>query len=185
MNARRAVLIGLQVALVVGYSAATLTFAGQSRDFIIARNNGRAETAARATHAALPATYVFGANQPANALLGAGWWKRDEPAEGVWSRRRAWLYVSVAAGSGDLLLTITAEPFAPPGHPGGAIELWVDGERMPSLRTTLPARLAADGLVELRLEAPGAAVPEHYGLGDDDRELGVLLSSVIVEPATD
>jgi hypothetical protein len=194
MTPRRALLVSAQVVLVVAYAAGLVVFLGQGRDFLVARNNGRAEAAAATYAHEGPRTYRFGAAQPDNALLGAGWWRQGTAStDGIWSHARA--YVVLPISPEGALLTIVGEPFAAPGLADGVIELRVDGvpagtwtvthgTSSAPLVVSVPASAGADGRVVLQFDVPTAAVPEHYGAGDeDDRQVGLFLREIRVDPA--
>jgi len=190
---RRWALFAFEVGLGVIYLAAFTVFATQSRDFLVVRDNERAAAAARATQPSLPAEFEFGEEQPANALLGVDWWQHEDGDEGIWSKARSYMYLPVPPSAADIELTIDGEAFVAPGHDTVDLTLIVDGARagswtatygqaQPPLTVVVPSTATADGLVEIRMDVPAAAVPLHFGDPEEKREVGFLLRSVTLEP---
>jgi hypothetical protein len=189
MKPSRRALLGLLAVILAAYGVGLIVFVTQGRDFIVARNNGRAETVAAGYPDTLPASYTFKADHPDTALLGAGWWTPE--TDGVWSRAQA--YVALPAGAGPAVLLVDAQPFTAHGHESASLALSIDGaqvaswtvglgEVLPATAIEVPAEAAADGLLMLHFDIATAAVPEHFGLGDDDREVGVFLRRITLEP---
>ncbi|WP_237214638.1 glycosyltransferase, partial [Falsiroseomonas oryziterrae] len=161
-----------------------------------------AKPAQRSTRPSLPAAEVVsfclaGPVLPRGvaALLGDGWFP-PEPG-GCWSRNeagtlrlvggpptpdlRVFAVVRTVGGRHDrpaeVALELNGEPLGRWLFPDGDLRLAeIEG---------LAARLAEGRDAQLRFRRIGAASPSRLGLGDDTRQLGVLLVALVAVPAED
>lgn len=189
----RLLLFAFEAVLVLGYVTAFGVFVTQSRDFLVVRDNGRALAAAHALQPSLPARFDFGAYKPDNILLGVGWWRDEDPVDGVWSQSSSYVYVPTTSGTSRVV--IDGETFVAPGHDDVDVLLTLDGteagrwtahygQPQPDLIADVPASALADGVLELRLDVHSPAVPFHFGDPEEKREVGFLMRSVSLEPSS-
>jgi hypothetical protein len=189
---RRWLILGFEVVLGTIYLALFAVFVTQSTDFLVVRENTRAEAVARARTPALPATFTFGEGQADNDLLGIDWWRDEIPADGIWSHAHTYAYVPVPPQSEDLKLTLDGEAFVARGHDSVQVTVDVDGsqagswthrlgESTPEMSLAVPASATTDGLIELRFNVDYPAVPYHFGNQTEKREVGLLLRSMTLE----
>jgi hypothetical protein len=122
--------------------------------------------------------------------FGEGWAYQDE--EGIWTQgSRATLALDLdGIGESDYVVVLSLRTICV--EPGVALsaEVLVNGERVqsrdlkygdPDWRFELPSPLPADGKVDLTFELGGLRSPSALGWSDDERPLGILLSSLTAE----
>jgi len=185
---RRRVLLGALALLVVGYCAAFALFVTQSRDFLVARYNQRAQDFSREHVVSAPAKLSFGQGEPDNARLGGGWHAPDPG--GAWSQSvDAFVEIEVLREHTPLLLRVNATAAVLEQRPKMKIKAFING--VPVIRWVryypgaagsfdlrVPASEAKAGLLEIRFRADHTVSPFRLGAGPDGRQLGFLLHSI-------
>jgi hypothetical protein len=186
------IVLFVEIALVVGYLVAFGIFVTQSEDFLIAHNNSHAAAAAAAREPELPAFFEFGLDRPDDELLGQGWHGAED---GRWTKSPALLFLPVVADAGPMRLVIDGRPFLAEGRDTASMTLSIDGtqvaqwaatfgEPLPVFEVMIPSAAAADGLLELQIEAP-AIVPSYHSQSLDKRKIGFLVRSISITAADD
>jgi hypothetical protein len=124
------------------------------------------------------------------AGFGEGWAYQDE--EGIWTQGpRATLALNLdGIGKSDYVVVLSLRTICV--EPGAALraEVLVNGERVqsrdlkygdPDWQFELPTPVPAGGKVDLTFELGGLRSPSALGWSDDDRSLGILLRSLMLE----
>jgi hypothetical protein len=185
---RRFTLLAALVAIGLLYVAAFALFRARSADFVAVRLDADARDRARVPAPALPHTLVFGADRPANLLLGDGWWPADDG--GVWSRKeRARLFVRAPRAGAECWLTLEGEAFVAGAGGRQRVRLYADGALLgewlahrddTTVRETvlLPGPAQLDGVVALSIEVDRADSPFRTSDSPDNRRLGFHLRLV-------
>jgi hypothetical protein len=181
---RRWTLLATLFAIGLLYIAAFALFRARSTDFVAVRLDGEARDHARVPAPALPQTLAFGVGQPAQRLLGDGWWPTDEV--GTWSRReRANLFLRRPRAAGELWLTFEGDAFVA-GRRRQHVRLYADGALLGEwlahrddtvVRETvrLPEPAHPDGVVALTIEVDRVDSPFRTSDSRDNRRLGFHL----------
>jgi hypothetical protein len=121
----------------------------------------------------------------------SGWGSPEEPGTWTISKDAQLRFEFGQPPSSDLTLRADLTPYVVAQHPETSVAVEVDGEKVGVWRMTvmtpmvkcvvIPSHIVRNGVADVTLHIDAPAPPAAYGLSSDDRHLGVLIRSIILE----
>lgn len=185
---RRWTLLGSLIVLGLLYIFSYGLFTVRSENFIVGQRNERAMEFSSQHPFTLPARLSFGVGEKDNPRLGGGWHLPE--SGGVWSAAsNAWIEVVLPRTDVDVLLRLNATALVSEHHAATKLEVTINGVPAGSwVRTIADASEPLDirvprGPLQRRrlavcLQTDYVDSPVRMRIGEDVRELGVLLRSI-------
>jgi hypothetical protein len=142
-----------------------------------------------------PTTSAIPLGPEGRIYLGEGWHEPEgAPTHFRWTSAPDATLLVPLAKSGDIHVSLQAEPFSYPGRPGNTkIALSVNGRRLQAhalgrgpraYAWLVPASAWAAGLNEVVIRAPEVRSPASTGVGKDRRALGIAVRQITLHLAS-